>query len=160
MTDPTLVNLVQWTRGKLLKTLADVDEAQARFAAPQTRNTILWHAGHASVLAEMLFLAALQARAPQFRDGWFDTFGWGSKPEQVTSWPAFADVRALLQQQFEQMTALAGAATPDLLSRPFEGMDFMRGKPLRDVAGYGLFDEAQHLGEIHLLKKLYARGAR
>ena len=49
MTDNFLVMLLDEVRGKTMRVLRGVTEAQARWAPPGLHNSILWHAGHAYV---------------------------------------------------------------------------------------------------------------
>src|SRR5512133_3158386 len=57
MADQTLLLMVSEIRGKTLRALDGVSEADALWAPPRTTNHILWHAGHAHVLAEGLVIA-------------------------------------------------------------------------------------------------------
>jgi len=54
MADETLLLLAKEVRAKTLRLLEDVDEGQARFAAPGLNNTILWNAGHVVIVNEHL----------------------------------------------------------------------------------------------------------
>jgi hypothetical protein len=154
MTDDTLVLLADEVRGKTLRLLKDVTDAQARFHAPSLNNSILWHAGHALIVVEHLGVVPATGGTPFYPAGWFDSFSWMSKPATVTTWPTVQEVVAKLTDQLERLRS-AIAALP--VGRLDQIVDPARDRTLRYSILHGLHDEAMHQGEIHLLKKLAAR---
>jgi len=151
MIDATLMEMVKEVRWKTLKLLEGVDDTQARFAAPGLNNSILWHAGHALVVVEHLSFPA--ASKPQYPADWFDKFSWSSKPATVTQWPALGEVVAHLTDQRQRLFALIETLTPDQLNKIVG--DAPRNRTYGGMIVHALHDEAQHSGEIHLLKKLW-----
>jgi hypothetical protein len=81
MSDKALLHLANDVRGKTLKLLDGVSDAQARYAPPGLNNTILWHAGHAVVVNEHLGMsAATGSRRSIRRAGSTSSVGRASRP--------------------------------------------------------------------------------
>ncbi|MGD1278642.1 MAG: DinB family protein [Tepidisphaeraceae bacterium] len=155
MADESLVLLLTEVRGKTLRLLEGVDARQAHFAPLGLQNTILWHAGHALVVVEHLAVAPATGAAPSYPAGWFDMFSWASRPGTVKSWPPLAEVvAALIGQQERLLSALRGLGEDRLSVRIGDGPE---GRTVRGSILHGLHDEANHQGEIWLLRKLYDR---
>jgi hypothetical protein len=147
--DESLILLATEIRGKTLRLLDGVTDADARFTPAGLSNTILWHAGHALVVVEHLSVAPATGRAPGYPQGWFETFSWKSVPATVTQWPALGEVVERLREQLTRLTSAIGALAPGELDRIGSN-----GRTLRYSILHGLHDEACHQGEIHLLKKM------
>ena len=154
MADETLSMLAREVRGKTLRLLDTVDDNQARFTAPGLNNSILWHAGHALVVVESLGMGPATGRQPGYPADWFDKFSWKSAPSTVTTWPALQEIRAALRTQLEHLLAVIQPLSNTDLDRV---VDPSKNRTLRYSILHGLHDEAGHQGEIHLLKKLYAK---
>jgi len=156
MADETLLLLAKEVRAKTLRLLEDVDEGQARFAAPGLNNTILWNAGHVVIVNEHLGVSPATGKPPAYPAEWFDRFSWHSEPATVTSWPTVDQVRIALRDQLQRLTAAIEPLSPQQLAKV---VDAARGRTLRYSILHGLHDEADHQGEIYLLKKMYAKRA-
>jgi len=155
MADETLVLLLTEVRGKTLRLLNGVDAKQAIFAPPGLQNTILWHAGHALVVVEHLAVAPATGEAPSYPAGWYDMFSWASRPGLVKNWPALAEVvAALIAQRDRLLVALRGLSEERLSASVGDGP---QARTVRGSILHGLHDEANHQGEIWLLRKLYDR---
>jgi hypothetical protein len=154
MADETLSLLVREVRGKTLRLLDGIDDTQARFAAPALNNSILWHAGHSLVVVESLGVGPATGKQPAYPADWFDKFSWKSTPATVTTWPTIEQVRAALRNQLEVLLAAIQPFSSQDLDRV---VDPTKNRTLRYSILHGLHDEAGHQGEIHLLKKLYAK---
>jgi hypothetical protein len=153
MADETLLLLAKEIRGKTLRILEGVDDKQARFAAPGLNNTILWQAGHALIVVEHLGVTAATGRPPVYPAGWFEKFSWQSKPATVTSWPGVEEVRAALRDQLGRLIAAIEPLSEQQLTHV---IDAARNRTLRYSILHGLHDEADHQGEMYLLKKMAA----
>lgn len=149
--DATLLLLASEVRGKTLWLLDGVTDEMARFAAPGLANTILWHAGHALVVVEHLGVAPATCLPPELPEGWFEKFGWDSRPQTVSQWPAIAEVVAALRGQLPRLTAAIAALSAQQLDQV---VDPASGTTLRYDLFHGLHDEANHQGEIWLLRKM------
>ncbi len=154
MPDTTLLLLIDEVRNKTLKLLDGVSEDLARFAPAGLSNSILWHAGHAFVVNEHLGIAAATGKPPELPEGWFETFSWKSQPATVTRWPATSEVISRLRDQQQRLRAAVGAMTIEQLDKV---VDPARDRSVRYTVLHGLHDEANHQGEMWLLKKLHGK---
>ena len=152
--DDTLLLLANEVRSKTLWLLDGVTDEMACFAAPGLVNSILWHAGHALVVIEHLAIAPATSRTPELPKGWFEKFGWDSRPLTIKDWPAFSEVFAALHAQLPRLTAAITALSAQQLDQV---IDVQHGTTLRYDIVHGLHDEANHQGEIWLLRKVYAK---
>ncbi|MBX6311429.1 MAG: DinB family protein [Isosphaeraceae bacterium] len=152
MSDPTLLILLDEVRGKTLRVLDGLTDAQARWAPPGLQNTILWHAGHSYVVVEWLTLKPL-GREPHLPEGWHGMFSWDSRPAAVPAdrWPPLAEVVGQLRWQHGRLRHLiAGLSAEQLAARVPDNP----GRTIASAIVHGLHDEARHSGEISLLRKL------
>ena len=153
--DQTLILTAEEIRGKTVKLLDGLSDADARFAAPGLHNPILWHAGHAVMLLEHLGVLPLTGSTQTgYPAGWFEMFSWKSDPRQVPAdaWPSVVEVRAELTGQLDRFLKLMVAADEATLSKRDA-----KGRPTRWLIIHGLHDEAIHQGEMFLLRKLLAK---
>jgi hypothetical protein len=153
MADATLLELVKEIRWKTLKVLEGVDEAQVRFTPARLNNHILWHACHALVVVEYLSLGGFEGKKPPFAAEWFEKFGPNSKPATISQWPSLSEIVSLLVDQRSRLNALIETLTPEQLDRVVG--EAPRCRTLRGMIIHGLHDEADHQGEMVLLKKLW-----
>jgi hypothetical protein len=151
--DETLILLAKEVRGKTMRLLEGVDDRQARFAAPGLNNTILWQGGHAVIVVENLGVSPATGKPPVYPAGWFEKFGWQSKPATVTSWPGVEEVRAAVREQLQRLIAAIEPLSAEQLNHI---VDASRNRTLRYSILHGLHDEAGHQGEMYLLKKMAA----
>ncbi len=156
MPHETILFMAKEVRGKTLQLLKDVPEAQARFAPPGLNNSILWHAGHCLMVTETLGLAPALGRPPAYPADWFEKFSWTSKPATVKEWPTLAEVSAKLAEQSGQLTAAISALTADQLTQVIGNP--AKGRTLSKSILYAILDEANHQGEMWLLKKMQTKG--
>jgi hypothetical protein len=156
MPDQSLLLLLDEVRGKTLHILASIPAEAARWAPPGLQNSILWHAGHAYFLLEWLTMRSL-ARPPQIPDGWQTMFSWDSHPGRVPEnrWPPFVEVMSHLQEQHKRMREIIRKLSDEQLEEPSASSP---DRTVRYAILHALHDEACHSGEIHLLRKLLARG--
>jgi hypothetical protein len=154
MPDATLLLLLDEVRAKTLRRLDGVTPEEARWTPAGLHNTILWHAGHIYVVVESLAMRGM-GRPPCIPDDWFAIFSWESRPAEVVPerWPALETVVTELQAQHRRLRALIHDLTPEQLEMPVPELS---GRPTRYAIVHGLHDEANHAGEIWLLRKIWA----
>jgi hypothetical protein len=146
-----LAELAREVRQSTLDILSAARPDWLTWAPPGTTNHILWHAGHALWLSDLMCVEPLSGRS-ELPPGWAQAFGMDSQPASTTHWPTRDEVKALLTRQLARMIELLAAATDDQLSSPVPSL-----KSRSTLAGWiihGLHDEAKHSGEMYLLWKL------
>jgi hypothetical protein len=158
MQDKSLLMLLDEVRAKTLRRLEGTSADESAWAPPGTRNTILWHAGHAYVVVETLAMKGL-GQPPQIPAGWSETFGAGSDPASVPSdrWPRLETVIHHLQDQRRRLAALLESLDTSDLEKPASAYP---DRSVRYCFLHGLHDEACHSGEIYLIRKVWAARAR
>jgi hypothetical protein len=147
-----LVELARHVRQCTLQLLTVPDEAWLAWAPPGTSNHLLWHAGHAVWLQDLLTVEPLTGRS-ELPAGWAAKFGQDSRPATVSEWPGVAEVRALLEAQLDRIVMLM-AANDELIVREANRRSKQNGWPLLPGMIHGWHDEARHQGEMYLLHKL------
>ena len=157
MANETLKLLAREVRGKTFRILDGVSDDQARFAPPGLNNSIIWHAGHAVIVVEALSVSAATGRQPQYPEGWFDLFGAKSKPTRDTNFPPLSQIIEALRNQLERLVSAIEPLTPQQLAVI---IDPARNRTVRYNILHGLHDEANHQGEMWLLRKLQNANAR
>jgi hypothetical protein len=158
MPDQSLLLLLDEVRGKTLRLLHVVEPQHTRWTPPGLQNTILWHAGHAYILAEWLTMRALE-QEPQIPDGWFGMFSWESRPADVPGdrWPPLSEVVRHLEAQRARLRQVIGTLTDEQFGRPSAADP--RQSVRRSIL-HGLHDEACHCGEVYLLLKMQRASGR
>ena len=133
--------------------LFDATEPNAlTWTPPGTANHILWHAGHAVWVADVLSIEPITGNS-ELPPGWAEKFGQHSQPATVTGWPDRREVRSRLETQLNRILSLLHECREMIVTKadqtPPEG-----GWPLLHGMIHGWHDEARHQGEIYLLQKL------
>ena len=118
MPDKCLLLLLDEVRAKTLRILKSVPAEHARWAPAGLLNNILWHAGHAYVLVEVLTMKSLE-RTPLIPDGWYEMFSPASHPNLVPAdrWPQLPDVIHHLETQHKRLGKLIGELSEEQLDR-------------------------------------------
>ena len=146
-----LQELAREVRQGTLQILAAAQTAWLTWTPPHTSNHILWHAGHALWLQDVMCVQPLSGSS-ELPAGWSERFGMNSYPASTSVWPDRADVEQLLEAQLQRMLRLLGQVSPGQLSQPAPNLGGRR-----NLAGWiihGLHDEAKHSGEMYLLWKM------
>ncbi len=161
-------------RHKTLTLFAAATDAELLWAPPGLSNHILWHAGHALWLQDVLCIEPATGRS-ELPDGWADTFGQhGRSPSETRQWPTRGQVDERLRSQWVRLQEVLGGLTQATLEAPparggagpqRRGAGFPRGgagfqpvgPPLWHLIVHGLHDEANHQGEMYLLLKMQRR---
>lgn len=142
--------MVKQIRGFTIELLA-VDNREMYVWAPVgTSNHMIWHAGHALWVQDVLCVEPLTG-ASELPDGWARQFGQDCQPvASQTDWPHQTQVQELLRSQQRRLIELVGDMQNDQLIIDSENP--------RDLVGgiiHGLHDEARHQGEMYLLFKQF-----
>ena len=159
MTDAShLIELARQVRGDTLRLLEAAREPWLTWAPEGTSNHILWHAGHALWLGDVLCIEPATGRS-ELPTGWAEKFGMDCVPvSQTRDWPARTEIARLLSAQLARIEQMLSALPADKLN-----VDQPKGSGRRSLAAsiiHGLHDEAKHQGEMYLLLKMcHARGS-
>ncbi len=152
-----LKTLVTQVRGATLDLVQGVPDDWLTWSPEGTANHILWHAGHALCVQEVLTLQPV-AGGDRLPAGWAETFGQDCRPVAATTeWPTRTELADLLKQQMTRALETLEEHADDLASTP-QREPAGAGWPLLDGIVHGWHDEARHQGEMYLLFKLQ-RGA-
>ena len=152
VTSGILQELARQVRRDTIRVLESAEPAWLTYAPAGTSNHILWHAGHAIWLQDILCERLLGAGG-NLPSGWSERFGMNcTPPSQTREWPSREELRGLLQAQLRRVLDLLAAASDERLA---EIADSSRGSAtISDRIIHGLHDEAKHCGEMYLLLKL------
>jgi hypothetical protein len=139
-------------RDKTLRLFESAPDDVLTWTPPGTANPLIWHAGHAVWVIDVLCVQPLTGRSDVSPD-WTETFGANRRPPaQTKTWPTRDDVIAALRRQRESVLALLGSATPAQLA---ELAPSKRPGTTKEMwAVHAFHDEANHQGEMYLLLKL------
>ena len=138
-----LTELARQVRSYTIELLDATPDDWLHWAPEGTSNHILWHAGHAVWLQDVLCVRLITYRS-ELPEGWAETFGADCTPvRETTSWPTRQEVRSLLETQLARLL--------ELFDR--ESSHFTEGA-LAERVIHALHDEARHQGEMYLLMKL------
>ena len=142
--------MVRQIRGFTLELVSVDNPAMQLWAPPGTANHMIWHAGHALWVQDVLCVKPLTGSS-ELPEGWGEKFGQNCDPVgSQTDWPTRTHIHELLTKQQQRLLELF-ETIPDekLVVKPDESKDLIGG------IIHGLHDEARHHGEMYLLFKLY-----
>jgi hypothetical protein len=150
----SLLMLAREVRRKTVQLLDAAHPQELTWAPEGTANHLLWHAGHAVWLHDVLCLRLLSGRST-LPEGWEELFAMGSQPDRPQRpWPARTVLRRELVEQLPRLLAAVEPLTPAQLDAPpphaYRGDD----RTLRECIVHGWHDEANHQGEMYLLLKM------
>jgi hypothetical protein len=148
----TLAELANHVRLCTLDFLNIANKSWLTWTPPGTSNHLLWHAGHALWVQDLLTVEQLTGQS-ELPDGWAAKFGSGSQPGQTMDWPAVDMVRAHLEAQLERVQGLL-IVHRELIAREANRVSRKTGWQLLAGMIHGWHDEARHQGEMHLLVKM------
>jgi hypothetical protein len=146
-----LIELARQVRGDTLTLLAAAPDSWLTWAPPGTSNHILWHAGHALWLGDVLAVEPITGRS-ELPAGWAETFGMDCRPvSQTRDWPSRATIAQHLTAQLKRIEQRLADLSPQRLQDP---RPVLGRRSLVSAIVHGLHDEAKHQGEMYLLMKL------
>jgi hypothetical protein len=146
-----LTELARQVRGSTLHVFDSAKADWLTWSPEGTSNHILWHAGHALWLQDLLCVELLTGQS-ELPDGWAAMFRPGSQPGKIQDWPSRDAVGSLLRSQLGRMLEILQRTPEDVLLQTPD-----RFRDTRTTLGWiihGLHDEAKHNGEMYLLSKL------
>jgi hypothetical protein len=148
-----LSELAAQVRSLTLRQLEVSERSILTWTPHGTSNHILWHAGHALWVADILTVEPLTG-CSELPNNWAGTFGQDSRPSEITKWPDGAEVFKLLETQLDRVLILFTEQAETIVARASERIP-QNVWPLLSGIIHGWHDEARHQGEMHLLTKLF-----
>jgi hypothetical protein len=152
MDNETLQEIAREVRQDTIQILQATKTRWLRWSPEGTSNHILWHAGHALWLQDLMCVEAISNNS-ELPPGWAAAFGMNSKPSALSEdWPDRDELVELLTAQLRRIEELLAGVSPSDWKRPAAGLSAKR--DLRGWVLHGLHDEAKHSGEMYLLWKM------
>ena len=151
-----LLELANQVRQFTLQVLAAPDPSLLTWSPPGTSNHMLWHAGHAVWVQDLLTIESLTGRS-ELPNVWVETFGSDSRPATITDWPPVSEARQLLESQLVRIQELLTANAAQIMQQATRTSK-RTGWQLLPGMIHGWHDEARHHGEMYLLLKMQTRG--
>ena len=147
-----VVELARQVRGDTLLFLEMADERSLLWAPPGTSNHIVWHAGHALWVQDVLFVEIVTKNS-ELPPGWADTFGMNCRPVKETrEWPSRGELQERLVAQLNRIVELVSRVDDEMLAP--DAPPLMDERNLLSALTHGWHDEAKHTGEMFLLFKM------
>jgi hypothetical protein len=146
--------LASEVRNRTLRFITEAPDEALLWTPPTggTQNHILWHAGHAVWLGDVLCIQPATGTS-ELPEDWTPMFGAkGRPPAETTDWPSRAVIRDQLQKQLQRMHEVIGGLSQKQLYTSPSGRT---GETLLGWIVHGLHDEAKHQGEMFLLLKMW-----
>jgi len=148
-----LAELAGQVRRGTLDLLGAAEPGWLTWSPPGTSNHILWHAGHALWVQDVLTIQPLTGQSELPRD-WARRFGQHCQPVATTTdWPPAAEVASLLAAQLARLRQLLAEHAETIAAGAHE-VSSNSGWPLLAGMVHAWHDEARHQGEMYLLYKL------
>lgn len=141
-----LLELLDQVRRHTIEVLEAAQPSWLLWAPAGTSNHILWHAGHALWLQDVLGVQRLTGKS-ELPPAWDERFGMNCRPVKKTSdWPTRREVKDHLRAQWSQLKRY-------IEQLPDERLELTRHLWVSQFI-HGLHDEARHQGEMYLLYKM------
>lgn len=147
-----VVELARQVRNDTLAFLEMAEERSLFWAPPGTSNHIMWHAGHALWVQDVLFVEIVTKKS-ELPPGWAETFGMDCRPVKETrTWPSRGDLHERLVAQLDRIVELVSLVPDEMLAANAPAV--MDERNLLSALTHGWHDEAKHAGEMYLLLKM------
>ena len=147
-----VVELARQVRGDTLTFLEIADERSLLWAPPGTSNHVVWHAGHALWVQDVLFVEIVTHKS-ELPSGWAETFGMDCRPVRETrDWPSRSELQERLVAQLGRIEELVSLVKDEMLAP--DAPPIFDERNLLSAATHGWHDEAKHTGEMFLLIKM------
>ena len=146
-----LAELARQVRNCTVQLLDATNSVLLTWTPPGTANHILWHAGHALWLQDVLSVQPLIGRS-ELPDDWSRKFGQHSAPATISDWPDDAEVCGHLDAQLRRILGLL-TEHAERIALEANKKSPQCGWPLLAGMIHGWHDEGRHQGEMYLLYK-------
>jgi hypothetical protein len=137
------------TRNFLLKNVEAFNEAIVDVQPEGFNNTIHWHVGHVLTVAEQIMFG-FPKRSTNLPAAYIDLFATGTKP---SNWqgdvPSVKELTLQLRDQWNRIKEIPAESLNERLKQPFLGCE-----TFGELTNFSIFHEANHLGQIHAMKRV------
>jgi uncharacterized damage-inducible protein DinB len=136
-------------RSRFIKRVQDLNPEIVEIQPKGFNNNIHWQVGHVLTVAEQFFFG-YPTKSTSLPANYKEFFGSGTKPQDWTDdVPSFSVLVKQLEEQFERVTKIPPSQLAEKLEKPFLGCE-----TFGELASFGVFHEAMHLGQIQTLARL------
>ncbi|MGG3467354.1 DinB family protein [Neobacillus pocheonensis] len=139
----------EFARNRFVKTVDGFAESVVDVQPTGFNNTIHWQVGHVLTVAEQ-FLFGFPKKSTNLPAYYMELFATGTKP---ADWkgevPSVKDLSAQLKEQMNRMKEIPVESFNEKLKAPFLGLE-----TFGEIAHFGIFHEAIHLGQISAMKRV------
>jgi hypothetical protein len=151
----SLLEVARQVRGDTLSLLASAPKDSLTWAPHGTSNHVLWHAGHALWLQDVLFIEPATGKT-ELPPGWADMFGMDCRPVKETdalrAWPNRTEIEQRLNAQLRRVLQLLAELPAEVLAA--RAGPILGSRNLLSCLIHAWHDEAKHQGEMYLLLKI------
>ncbi|WP_442599605.1 DinB family protein [Neobacillus sp. D3-1R] len=139
----------EMTRGFFLKEVEGISQEVASFQPDGFNNNIHWHIGHVLTVTEQ-FMFGFPRKTTNLPPNYLELFGNGTKPANWTeNVPSVEELVVQLKDQVGRLNGISEDSLNKSLIKPFLGLE-----TFGQLANMALFHEANHLGQIHTMKRI------
>jgi uncharacterized damage-inducible protein DinB len=139
----------EMARSRFLKRVQDLNPEIVDIQPKGFNNNIHWQVGHVLTVAEQFFFG-YPTKSTNLPANYKEFFGSGTKPQDWTDdVPSFSVLVKQLEEQFERVNKIPPSQLAEKLEKPFIGCE-----TFGEIAGFGVFHEGLHLGQIQTLARL------
>ncbi|MCQ6282257.1 DinB family protein [Bacillus sp. EB600] len=137
------------TRDRFIKRVQNINPEIVDIQPKGFNNNIHWMVGHVLTVAEQ-FLFSFPANSANLPASYKELFGSGTKPDDWTSdVPSVAVLVDQLTEQLNRINQIPASQLAEKLEKPFLGCE-----TFGELAGFGVYHEALHLGQIQTFVRL------
>lgn len=139
----------EMTRSRFIKRVRDLNPEIVDVQPKGFNNNIHWMVGHVLTIAEQFFFG-YPTKSTNIPANYKEFFGGGTKPADWTDdVPSVSVLVKQLEEQYERITKIPPSQFAEKLEKPLLGCE-----TFGELAGFGVFHEALHLGQIQTLARL------
>lgn len=139
----------EMTRSRFIKRVQAINPEIADVQPKGFNNNIHWMVGHVLTIAEQFFFG-FPTKSSNLPVSYKDLFGGGTKPADWTGdVPSVSLLVEQLEEQFERINKIPLSQFAEKLEQPFLGCE-----TFGELAGFGVYHEALHLGQIQTMARL------
>lgn len=137
------------TRDRFIKRVQNINPEIVDIQPKGFNNNIHWMVGHVLTIAEQ-FLFGFPANTANLPASYKELFGGGTKPADWTGdVPSVSVLVEQLAEQLKRINEIPASHFAEKLEKPFLGCE-----TFGELAGFGTYHEALHLGQIQTLARL------